>query len=118
MNCQENFLVFHSDKLLCEKLADPVEMVNSLVELESDLAGTQHTLGLSDALVQNDEISSSELFYPVFVFNITTIMAKYGYNGQDGQCRLRNSNQVEIVKELEQLADVVADIRINSVMNF
>ena len=113
MNCLESFLFFNSDKLLCEKLADPVKMVNSLVELEADLAGSEDTLGLSDALVQNDEISSSELFYPVFVFNITTIMAKYGYNSQDGQRRLRNSNQVEIVEELEQLPDVVADVRIH-----
>ena len=111
-------LFFYSDKLLCEKLADPIEMVNSLVKLEADLASSENTLGLSDALVQNDEISSPQLFYPVFVFNITTIMAKYGYNSQDGQRRLRNSNQVEIVKELEQLADVVANIRIHPVMDF
>ena len=103
---------------MCEKLADPVEMVNSLVKLEADLAGSENTLGLRETLVENYQISSSELFYPVFVFNITTIMAKYGYNSQDGQRRLRNSNQVEIVKELEQLPDVVADIRINSVMDF
>ena len=59
MNCQENFLVFHSDKLLCEKLADPVEMVDSLVQLEADLAGSEDSLGLRETLVQNDEISSS-----------------------------------------------------------
>ena len=87
------------------------------MQLETNLAGSEDALSLRDALVEYYKISSPQCLHPVFVFNITTIMAEYGYQSQDQQRRFRNSDQKEIVKELEQLDNVIPQIGINSEMN-